>query len=282
MVEVSILVNCFNSSKTIGKTITSILKQSYKNYELIIYDNCSNDNTLKICKEYQDPRIKIYKSKLHTTLGLARIKALKYCTGKYISIIDADDIAHEEKIFKQHNFLQKNSFDICYTDCFIFNEKKTYLYKSANPLDLKSLLITKNPIIHSSIMFKRELINFDFFYHKDFRNFQDYNNYIWMVKKGMTFGKINEPLLYYYKSDMTTSRNLNQSSLRKNTFEYLKILNIANTLINSNNLKVNRQKKRFVIFLYLFKKDKNRYAFTLLKILFLNFFFIKLLIFQKF
>ena len=279
MSEVSILVNCYNSSNTIIKTIESILQQTFSDFEIIIFDNCSNDNTIELINNFKDPRIKVVINNEHCSLGEAREKALKYCLSDFISIIDSDDIAHKDKILKQYNLLKNSNNHLCYTDSYIFSEKRSSIYKTASPERLAKLLITQNPIIHSTVMFKKELLKRSFFYQKNYRNFQDYNNYIYMIKNNFNFVKINEPLMHYYKSSKSTSRFKKNS--KKNTIEYLNLLNKANRHLNTNNLKINKQKKKYVLFMYLFNKDKKKYLLLLTKTLFLNFFFINLFIYQK-
>ena len=248
MSEVSILVNCYNSSHTIIKTIESILQQTFSDFEIIIFDNCSSDNTVELINNFKDPRIKLVINNEHCSLGEAREKALKYCLSDFISIIDSDDIAHKDKILKKYNLLKNSNNHLCYTDSYVLSEKRSSIYKTASPASLAKLLITQNPIIHSTIMFKKELLKYSFFYQKNYRNFQDYNNYIYMVKNNLNFVKINEPLMYYYKSSKSTSRFKKNS--KKNTIEYLNLLNKANKCLNTKNLKINKQKKKYVRTIY--------------------------------
>ena len=86
----------------------------------------------------------------HCSLGEAREKALKYCLSDFISIIDSDDIAHKDKILKQYNLLKNSNNHLCYTDSYVLSEKRSSIYKTASPASLAKLLITQNPIIHST------------------------------------------------------------------------------------------------------------------------------------
>ena len=97
--KVSILLNCFNEEKFIKRALKSILNQTYKNWKLIIWDDASTDNTIKIIKLFKDKRIKLFRNKKNLGLGKSRIKAQKYLKGEYISILDADDF-FEKKKFK--------------------------------------------------------------------------------------------------------------------------------------------------------------------------------------
>ena len=88
---VSIIMNCHNGDKYIKEAINSITKQSYKNWELIFFDNASSDDSAKIVKKYNDKRIKYYYSKF-VNLGIARKKALGKCKGDFIAFLDCDDL----------------------------------------------------------------------------------------------------------------------------------------------------------------------------------------------
>ena len=81
---VSVVINCFNGEKYLRQCIKSVINQSYKNWELVFWDNCSKDNSIKIIKSFKDKRIKFYKSKSLKNLYQARNLALNKCNGKYI------------------------------------------------------------------------------------------------------------------------------------------------------------------------------------------------------
>ena len=98
---VSVLLNCYNAEKFISKAIESVIKQTYKNWELIIWDDGSKDSTVDIVKKYQDKRIKIFSKKNNLGLGKSRINAIKFINGALVSILDADDYYHKDKLYKQ-------------------------------------------------------------------------------------------------------------------------------------------------------------------------------------
>ena len=91
---VSILLNCYNAEKFVAKAIESVINQSYKNWELVIWDDGSKDNTPKILDNYKDERIFIFKQPKNVGLGKSRIEASRHLKGELISIIDADDFFH--------------------------------------------------------------------------------------------------------------------------------------------------------------------------------------------
>ena len=84
---VSIIVNCYNGEKYLDQCLKSIFSQTYKNWEVIFWDNNSNDNSCKIFNSYNDNRLKYYKSKVNVSLGQARAWAVEKCAGKFISFL---------------------------------------------------------------------------------------------------------------------------------------------------------------------------------------------------
>jgi len=104
---VSIIMNCHNGEHFLKDSINSIINQSYKNWELIFWDNKSTDNSRKILKLYNDKRIKYYYSNRYNTLYKSRNLAIKKAKGKFISFLDTDDMWGREKLRKQVNFLKK-------------------------------------------------------------------------------------------------------------------------------------------------------------------------------
>ena len=101
-------MNCYNGEKYLKKSIKSILKQSYKNWELIFFDNKSQDNSKKIFFEFKDKRLKYFYSKKKLKLYRARNQAIKKSKGHYISFLDTDDFWHKDKLRDQINFFKKN------------------------------------------------------------------------------------------------------------------------------------------------------------------------------
>lgn len=106
---ISILINCYNSEKYLNDCLISIVNQTYKNTEIIIWDNCSKDSTAQICKKFKDNRIKYYLSTKHENLVNSRISAWKKIKGDYVAIMDSDDLSFKDRLKIQLDIIQKNS-----------------------------------------------------------------------------------------------------------------------------------------------------------------------------
>ena len=108
--KVSIITPSWNSEKYIKKTIESVQNQTYLNWEMIIVDDCSSDNTVKIVQEIskKDPRVRILKQNTNGGAAKARNRSLNEATGRYIAYLDADDIWKPSKLEKQIQFMKEH------------------------------------------------------------------------------------------------------------------------------------------------------------------------------
>lgn len=114
---VSIIMPSFNTGKYITETIESVLAQSYKNWELIIVDDCSSDNTDEIVSTYlSDDRIHYLKNEKNRGAAFSRNTALREAKGKWIAFLDSDDLWMPEKLEKQLSFMKSNGYFFSYTD----------------------------------------------------------------------------------------------------------------------------------------------------------------------
>lgn len=121
---VSIIMPSYNTGKFIKETIMSVINQTYKNWELIIVDDCSNDNTDKVVTEFlSDERIRYYKNEINIGAALSRNKAIQMAKGKFIAFLDSDDIWNDVKLEKQLQFMKENSYHFSYTAYEEIDEK---------------------------------------------------------------------------------------------------------------------------------------------------------------
>ena len=132
---ISIVINCYNGSKYLAKTIDSIFEQTYENWEIIFWDNRSTDRSAEIFKSYNDLRLKYFLAHEHTDLGSGRAKAFKYLKGEFVAILDVDDIWLPKKLEKQVPLFEDTEIGIVISDTFFFNEKtEKALYGKKLPL----------------------------------------------------------------------------------------------------------------------------------------------------
>ena len=115
---VSIITPTYNCAKFISETIESVQAQTYTNWEMIIVDDCSNDNTKEIVEQYQkeDPRIQYHCLEKNSGAAEARNEALRRANGKWIAFLDSDDLWAPDKLEKQITFMVNNSYHFSYTE----------------------------------------------------------------------------------------------------------------------------------------------------------------------
>lgn len=112
---VSIITPSYNTARFIGKTIESVLAQTYTNWEMIIVDDCSSDGTDEIVLNYPDPRIRYLKNQKNSGAAVSRNYALREAKGKWIAFLDSDDLWLPEKLEKQIAFMKAHHY--CFSCC---------------------------------------------------------------------------------------------------------------------------------------------------------------------
>ena len=121
--KISIIMPNFNNEKFIKSTLRSIINQTFRQWELIIVDDNSNKNTIKILKNLKNKKIKVIFLKKNKGAGYCRNLAIKNSSGKYLAFIDSDDIWKNKKLSSQFNFMRKNNFLFTYTNYELINDK---------------------------------------------------------------------------------------------------------------------------------------------------------------
>jgi lipopolysaccharide/colanic/teichoic acid biosynthesis glycosyltransferase/glycosyltransferase involved in cell wall biosynthesis len=113
---VSIIMPSYNTAALIKSSIQSVLDQTYRNWELIIVDDCSTDHTQDVLKDIHDPRITIIYNKTNEGAAMSRNKALRLAKGQWMAFLDSDDLWHKDKLEKQLSFMNKNNYSFSYTN----------------------------------------------------------------------------------------------------------------------------------------------------------------------
>lgn len=206
--EISVLMAVFNGESYLKESLESILNQSYKNFEFIIVDDGSTDNTPAILKECHDPRVVLLKNDKNLGLACSLNRGLTCARGSFIARQDADDISLPHRLAFQLSFLkEKPSVGILGSYCHLIDRKghKLWLYK-VPLLDLqirwKSLL--ENPFVHPAVMLRREvLLQHKLSYDETLQTAQDYE--LWTrVLKYTQGANLKEPLVNYRLSQGIT------------------------------------------------------------------------------
>ncbi|WP_244943914.1 glycosyltransferase family 2 protein [Siminovitchia fortis] len=192
---VSIIMPAYNSGEFIGLAIESVIGQTYPNWELLVIDDCSTDNTEEIVRRYisQDSRVRYHKLDENSGAAVARNKAIDLAKGKYIAFLDSDDIWFPEKLFKQINFMEKNGYNFTCTSYTKIDEQGNYLnktIKSNKRSDYNSILKTcpgnSTVIYNAGVLGKFKIPNI--------KKRNDYVMWLQIIKKERYLFGIEEPL----------------------------------------------------------------------------------------
>ena len=196
---VSIIMPAYNTEQYITDTINSILEQTYSNWELIIVDDCSTDNTAQIIKTFDDNRIRYIKSDTHKGAGACRNRALKEAEGKWVAFLDSDDLWHPQKLEKQLHFMKENGYKFTCTDYRIKLNGKWLPYVFIGPKKVNKRKM-KDYCYFSTItvMYDREAIGLVQIEPIEKNN--DYAMWLRVIEKAPCY-RLNECLSYYIKHD---------------------------------------------------------------------------------
>jgi glycosyltransferase involved in cell wall biosynthesis len=166
---VSIIMNCYNSEKYLKEAIDSIYSQTYKNWEIIFWDNASTDNSSIIANSY-DNRVKYYLALETVSLGKARNFALEKVSGDYIAFLDCDDVYSPDKLQKQVKLMHSKNYAMCYGSVININEKGEEIKR--NIVKNKSGNIFSNLLMHYEINMQTVMLRRGFVVNNEL-NFND-------------------------------------------------------------------------------------------------------------
>ena len=176
--KISVLLSCFNDASYLNNSISSILNQTLKEFEFIIINDGSTDNTSDVINKYlkTDKRIRTINQE---NIGLTKSlnKGIRIAKGKYVARIDADDISYEQRLIKQYNFLEENKNIVLVGAQRIINDninntvRKDFLPLTTN--EVRKTAIYRNPFFHSLVMFRKDVIKKVGFYDETFKYVQD-------------------------------------------------------------------------------------------------------------
>lgn len=214
-------MNCYNGEKYLQESLNSIINQSYKNWELVFWDNMSSDSSSNIVKNINDSRIKYFSSNKFEKLYKARNLALEKCTGDFVCFLDTDDFWSASFLQKCLDQILKNNCNVVYSKYYIKNEIKNKMYLNEKK-DLPSGIISKNLfkkylIGISAIFLKKEVFEKQKF-NSEYQIIGDFDFFMRLSFKN-EFYPIQEPLLTYrhHKTNFT-NKNMNLYSREYNNW----------------------------------------------------------------
>lgn len=187
---ISVIMSIYNGEKYLKEAIDSILGQSYKNFEFIIINDGSIDNSLSIVKNYKemDNRIVLIENSGNKGLIYSLNRGLDLSKGKYIARMDADDISEKNRFLEQISFLEKNeNIAMCSTYVKMFKDNFKFLSKKfgseIESEKIKTILLFKNYIAHPTVMIRKEIIDkYNLKYNSEDKGMEDYGLWLYLSK----------------------------------------------------------------------------------------------------
>lgn len=205
---VSIITPCYNSAKFISETIESIIQQTYSNWELIITDDCSTDNSVEIIRNYMniDNRIKLSIMEHNNGAGICRNHSIKAARGRYIAFCDSDDSWFPDKLEKQLRLMHEKDCGLVYSSFMTMDETG----------HVNGIVVCMNSISYNSI--KRDdgigcltamydTAKLGKMYMSHVRKRQDWGLWIEILNRTKIAYGVKEPLAYYRIREQSLSRN---------------------------------------------------------------------------
>jgi teichuronic acid biosynthesis glycosyltransferase TuaG len=222
---VSVVMPAYNASKYISAAIESVLSQAYQDFELIVIDDCSEDDTYLIAKSYaeKDPRIILLKNAENSGVSATRNYGISKARGEWIAFLDSDDMWRSDKLEKQLVLLQEHpDAKITYTaSAFIDSEGTPYNY--VMPAEQKMtyrMLLKKNLLSCSSVMVRRDVISR--VKMADDKMHEDYSAWLRILRETPFAYGVNEPLLIYRLSkNSKSSGRIKSAKMIYNSYRYV-------------------------------------------------------------
>lgn len=207
-VDITVFIALYNSEKYIEQTLISLLNQTYTKFEILIINDASTDNSVEIVENFKNPKIRLIHNETNRGICFTRQKGVEEARGKYIAIIDSDDIAMPDRLEKQFYFLENNpDTAMCGTDAKFIDENNkeiNHLHIVNHESELiKIMLLFANQFINSSVLVKKEAVMNVGGYRKPIA--EDYDLFVRIAEKYKT-ANLKEKLVSYRMHNVSDSR----------------------------------------------------------------------------
>lgn len=195
---VSVIVTTYNREELLKETIQSIMNQTYTDFELIVIDNYSNYDFIKLMQEFNDPRIRPFQNANGGIIAVNRNFGISKAQGKYLAFCDDDDIWKPHKLQIQLETIEGGEYDLVSSNSSLFSDNIDNVQENTNYVDIKDLdsFLKINPIITSSVLVKNDSrVRFD--EARCFITIEDYKLWLSLYIDGFKMHIIKEPLIFY-------------------------------------------------------------------------------------
>ena len=212
---VSVIMPAYNAGKYISEAVRSVISQSCRNWELIIIDDCSCDDTVEAASVFSeaDPRIRLYRNETNIGARRSRERALKTARAEWVAFLDADDMWEDNKLQKQMEFAAEKNADFTFTGSSFIDENSIpygWIMNVPEEIDYSGLL-RQNIISCSSVLLKKHLLLYNT--PSGDGTHEDYALWLTLLKNGVRAYGLDLPLLRYRITRTSKSGNKIRSAL---------------------------------------------------------------------
>ena len=200
---VSIIMPSYNTAQYIGDSIKSIQNQTYSNWELIIVDDCSTDNSVEVIESFNETRIRLLHNEKNSGAAVSRNYALREAKGKWVAFLDSDDLWLPEKLEKQIQFMEEHNYFFTFTDYRICLNGNWMPYINTGPnIVNKRRMYDYCYFSTITVMYDREKIGL--IQIADLKKNNDYAMWLQAIEKSKAY-RLPECLSYYIKHEGSVS-----------------------------------------------------------------------------
>ncbi|EGQ7661882.1 glycosyl transferase family 2 [Vibrio parahaemolyticus] len=218
--KISIITATYNSRDDILETYNSIREQSFENWEWLVTDDCSSDDTMEILQRIADSdgRVRIFQNNTNSGAAISRNNSLLYASGEFIAFIDSDDLWKPSKLSEQINFMNEQNIDFCFTAYELVGPQGQLLgskvdFLQTGSFDYIDMLKKKATLGCSTVMLRR--LAFDDITMPLLRTGQDYATWLKLLKTGKRAFVYNRTLTKYRIRPNSISRNKFKKAIRQ-------------------------------------------------------------------
>jgi len=200
---ISVVMPTYNDGAYLREAIDSILGQTFKDFEFIIINDGSTDDTEDIINSYRDNRIKYLKNETNCGNTVTRNRGMNAAMGKYIAIMDSDDISVPKRLAIQYEYLEKHPEIGILGGQIIFFDKNSWYYTHypKDPAYVKSFMFFKNPVAQPTVMLRTKILSgYNLSYNTEYESGGDYDLWYRAALSGVSIANLSKILLHYRQS----------------------------------------------------------------------------------
>lgn len=233
--KVSVVMGIYNCEKTLKESLDSLLNQTYESFEIILCEDGSKDNTLKVAKDYvknYPQKVRLIQNTTNKGLAYSLNRCIEISKGEYIARMDADDISYKNRLEKQMHYLETHpEYALVGSQVFLFNDGGIWGVRKTKNDPLKKDFLFGSQFIHPTIIIKKEVLNQigNYTVSKATLRAEDYDLFMRLYAAGFKGYNMQDILLNYREDSATFKKRVykyrfGEAKVRYNGFKLMKLM----------------------------------------------------------